>query len=577
MQRIFNLQHRAKVEEIINGKKIEKTYTVIDITDRMWDGVPKAYEPLIDIMGVDKINSLLLKDNKEEHFFREYDENGEAINTPFTLDVAFWTWITGRGIGKTWWPFAMAYYKSKVLGMHYNMGWLNKQVNDIPSSVLQGQKVLADLVAEYNIDYYSSVGTNTSMSGGYIRIYEGTAEEAKKTGQTYRNNSVLVDSFDNLDRLSKRNPTRHYIEDVFADEIVSHNQRELPPSLPEWKDHKSSIKASWLKFAEDGGLPNALWTFCNRWDERHPEITEAEAIMPYNIARSWFLEDAANNHIKFYYVLELKKIIVYATKFNALKIRSNPVLTEQLMVKLEKALNEDDRYQIAAILGESYEGHDSNDYTYRGSMSEPDKFRYGLASGRKEPLFVSVDIDPNHEFVVNITGGVWVGDKLHSNCYDTIYIPCNFKGRTPLKSEVNAIIEQIIDAIYLVQIEYGLLVQSMFVDDNFGFFISDLQDAIPNLFITKPIEKKDDFNILTRQRYFNQHINTRLHFADTVGNRRLIQEFWACKTDPNKLDKRDESSGVNMLNGINAWEYSNVMIQYSFISSIYQPIKESMI
>lgn len=117
---------------------------------------------------------------------------------------------------------------------------------------------------------------------------------------------------------------------------------------------------------------------------------------------------------------------------------------------------------------------------------------------------------------------------------------------------MNAIIEQIIDAIYLVQIEYGLLVQSMFVDDNFGFFISDLQDAIPNLFITKPIEKKDDFNILTRQRYFNQHINTRLHFADTVGNRRLIQEFWACKTDPNKLDKRDESSGVNMLNGINA-------------------------
>lgn len=551
--------------------KSPSNYTVIDITDRMWEDVPSEYQQLVKVMGEDKINALLIKENIEDHTY--IDENGQEI--PFKLDVKFQSWITGRGIGKTWWPIVMALYKTIMLKKTYNAGWLNKQIGDIPSSVQQGMKVLGDLSLEYNINWYDYVSTNTSMTGGFLRMYDRDVEQMKKLqGGIYQSNAIMFDSFETIDRLAKRNPTKGHNEDVFADEIVSHNQRELPPDAREWNDKKKSIKASWLKYATDNGLANCFYTFANRWDEKHPDINEAEEIIPYADVRPWFLEDLANNHIKFFYVVELKKIIVYATKFNALRIRINDALVDQLLEAAKLAIEEDDKYQLAAILGEAYEGADTNEYTYRHSMPHPDKFKYGVVEGAKEALYVSIDLDPNVEFVVSIGNKVMVGAVSHSNTYDTVYLPCDFKGRSPLPQERDALIEQIIDAIWIVQAENGLPIQQIFVDDNTGFFITEMMEALPNVFISKPIEKKDDFNILTRQSYFQNFIRTRLHFADTAGNRRLIEEFWNCKNSLTTPNKRDEGAGVNMLNGINAWEYKEVYTQYSFYDENYQPIKQ---
>lgn len=561
----------------VDGKTVLILNNLIDNLE-----ITEPFLQLAKMIGKEKV--VMLNLHKINPIITYTDEFGHRHTLEFELIKRYW--ITGRGIGKSWWPHLSFAYEAK-LGMQEDAAFLVKDANEVPAPVRASKKVFDEVYQQYGIDYSSYHTTNETQTSGFSKMYSIPFEETKKN-KNYSTRIMLAGSFEALTKLAHRVNEAGNITRVYADELVSHNAKGARIKDEKWfDDYETSIYGSLFKKAMDKGLPYCFDAFMNKWDRKFPVISYADKYVDYtNKVRPYFLDDPINNHYMAFYIIEDKTMIVNASKFNSMVIRDEEERQLDLQTKLRDAIRDNNGYWIAAILGETYEGAEiSDEYVYRNSI--PEDYEYGLVEGSKEPVIdIGIDVDPNKIVVISASQLVWYNKEPHINVFPQYSIPVNFKGRYPTKEEIEQLCNQILEEISNYSMMYGLYIRSVSIDDNFGWLVGSvegvaLENGIEGITFDKPRQKKDDWNILTRQLFFNKFFpRGNIHFCDDESMEDLLMEFKEKRKQSSRsgefklVNKREDGDDHK----INAWEYSILQHQYAFYGiDGYEPVQQDYI
>ena len=546
-----------------------------------------AFALLSNMIGKEKVVALNMHKVKWKVFYIR--NKGTAYEEKVYVDIAMIKryWITGRGIGKSWWPHTNFNYESK-LGIMEDSAFLVKALNEASFPVRASLAVAEEVEELYNINFEQYITRNETQQSGFIKHYDIPYEDTRKT-KNFKKRTMLSGSFEALTKLAHRVNEVRKITRVYADELVSHKSGEIPPDKETWfEDYEKSIFGSLFKKAKDTLSSYCFDAFMNKWDKNFPVIEYADSLIDYDgFVKNWYMEDLVNNNFIMFYVVQDRTAIINASKFNSMVIRANKDRQDDLLSKAKKAIDTDDQYALAEILGDVYEGAEiGKDFIYRNSIQED--FEYGIIDGSKEPIVdIGIDIDPNKVIEIAASQLVWVGNEPHINTYALKSIPINFKGRYPTKDEQDNINKEILESISEITLDAGLYVRNVMIDDNFGWIVGGVEglaheNGIYDIVFDKPRQKKDEWNILTRQLFFNKFMaRGNLHFIDDHSTRELLTDFKNIKKQ--KVSAANAFRSVNKRQDgndhkINAWEYSLQYFKDAFYGvDDFMPVKTDYI
>lgn len=188
-----------------------------------------------------------------------------------------------------------------------------------------------------------------------------------------KNQSIEYSSFDDINGMAGiEAPNLGQFTAVEIDEPVLMDDPGKMPDKDEWKNAlkmvRDSVDRSNRRYADIHHIEQVYPTWylaMNPWDD-HPEVVEAEENFPEAEFLEWVLKDPVKNHTKAKYNPTTDKLYARFTKF------ANPTLDkDKLLAQINKALEEDDKFELTRLLGLKNENEGKDPKVWRLNNLEP--------------------------------------------------------------------------------------------------------------------------------------------------------------------------------------------------------------